>query len=400
LSGKPLVLTSTPLTGASKTRFYTTSVHGDVEALTDPATGDVTSSYRYTAYGSPDASGTLGEDSTDTATGGSADAGDPTKDVLNPYRYSAKRIDTASGGYDMGFRNYDPGLNTFLSRDMYNGALADLSLGMDPWNANRYAFAGGNPISHIELDGHKAAPASDTASAGEYDRQIVNLWIEQTTPTTDDPDELKQLFQGGAGWGPAGSGPDPYNIRGHSTCFYKAGCDAAYRHLMDHPDDVAGAKKLAATYCVTNQDECESYDKTSMVGSVLLSLVGGGGGARFTLKTLATAIARVSRPGAQLRRVGEVLESVEDVMANPHLLEGVSPMQVESIIGGSSNWVVGTLGRGRSAGRRWTMRELNASGTDYTGRYIQWSPGSTRHFGGAPYWKVSSGPLGTVRFAQ
>jgi len=56
----------------------------------------------------------------------------------------------------MGFRNYDPGLNSFLSRDMYNGALADLSLGMDPWNANRYAFAGGNPISHIELDGHEA----------------------------------------------------------------------------------------------------------------------------------------------------------------------------------------------------------------------------------------------------
>ncbi len=99
--GKPLVLTSTPLEGGSKTRFYTTSVHGDVEALTDPATGDVTSSYRYTAYGSPDASGTLGEDSTDTASGGSADADDPTKDVLNPYRYSSKRIDVASGGYDM-----------------------------------------------------------------------------------------------------------------------------------------------------------------------------------------------------------------------------------------------------------------------------------------------------------
>jgi RHS repeat-associated protein len=154
--GKPLVLTSTPLTGGSKTRFYTTSVHGDVEALTDPVTGDVTSSYRYTAYGSPDVSGTLGEDSTDTATGGSADADDPTADVLNPYRYSSKRIDVASGGYDMGFRNYDPGLNSFLSRDMYNGALADVSLGMDPWNANRYAFAGGNPISHIELDGHLA----------------------------------------------------------------------------------------------------------------------------------------------------------------------------------------------------------------------------------------------------
>jgi hypothetical protein len=54
----------------------------------------------------------------------------------------------------MGFRDYSPGLNRFLTRDMYNGALADLQLGTDPWNTNRYAFAGGNPITGIELDGH------------------------------------------------------------------------------------------------------------------------------------------------------------------------------------------------------------------------------------------------------
>jgi len=126
-----------------------------------------------------DASGTLGEDSTDTASGGSADADDPTKDVLNPYRYSSKRIDVASGGYDMGFRNYDPGLNSFLSRDMYNGALADLSLGMDPWNANRYAFAGGNPISLIELDGHRPVddqgnPVAGYTTTGVLEAPIVD----------------------------------------------------------------------------------------------------------------------------------------------------------------------------------------------------------------------------------
>jgi RHS repeat-associated protein len=54
----------------------------------------------------------------------------------------------------MGFRDYDPGLNRFLSRDSYNGALADLDLGLSPWTMNRYGFAGGNPVSLIELDGH------------------------------------------------------------------------------------------------------------------------------------------------------------------------------------------------------------------------------------------------------
>ena len=47
----------------------------------------------------------------------------------------------------MGFRDYNPGLNRFLTRDMYNGALADLNLGTDPYTGNRYAFAGGNPIT-------------------------------------------------------------------------------------------------------------------------------------------------------------------------------------------------------------------------------------------------------------
>ena len=124
----------------------TTNPRGDVEALTNPDTGTTTATYRYTAYGAPDPSGTTGEDKPPTS---------PTvDDVLNPYRYNAKRMDPATGKYDMGFRNYDPGLNTFLTRDMYNGALADMRLGLDPWNTNRYAYAGGNPLTRIELDGH------------------------------------------------------------------------------------------------------------------------------------------------------------------------------------------------------------------------------------------------------
>jgi hypothetical protein len=59
----------------------------------------------------------------------------------------------------MGFRDYSPGLNRFLTRDTYNGALADLHLGADPYTGNRYALAGGNPITGIELDGHLSGAA-------------------------------------------------------------------------------------------------------------------------------------------------------------------------------------------------------------------------------------------------
>lgn len=44
------------------------------------------------------------------------------------------------------------------------------------------------------------------------------------------------------------------------------------------------------------------------------------------------------------------------------------------------------------------LRELNSRGNKFTIRYIQYHPGSPRHYEGAPYWKISSGKGGTQRF--
>ncbi|MEU3995162.1 DNRLRE domain-containing protein [Streptomyces fungicidicus] len=131
--------------GTSEDGYYGYNSHTDVETLTDKD-GNSKSTYGYTAYGSDDESEFTGIDK--------PDAGDPTKETYNPYRYNSKRWDAHSGTYDMGFRDYNPGLNRFTSRDMYNGALADMGLGSDPYTGNRYAFTGGNPTSFVELDGH------------------------------------------------------------------------------------------------------------------------------------------------------------------------------------------------------------------------------------------------------
>jgi RHS repeat-associated protein len=153
--GEKLSMVDSPVGGGGspQTYFYGTNPHGDVETLTDND-GVTKASYRYEAFGGLDSSGTTGLDKL---------MNDPVQDadIVNPYRFNSMRVDGATGQYDMGFRNYDPGLNRYLTRDSYNGALDDLALGMDPWNTNRYAFAGGNPISFVELDGHLAAPASD-----------------------------------------------------------------------------------------------------------------------------------------------------------------------------------------------------------------------------------------------
>ncbi len=148
--GENLSLIDSPVNGTtSKKSFYGANPRGDIETLTDATTGETTSTYRYTAYGQPDKKGTTGDDEIHD---------DPTldADIVNPYRFNSARFDGATGTYDMGFREYNPGLNRFLTRDLFNGALTDLALGTDPWNANRYMFGGGNPISRIELNGHYA----------------------------------------------------------------------------------------------------------------------------------------------------------------------------------------------------------------------------------------------------
>ncbi|MFI6951536.1 DNRLRE domain-containing protein [Streptomyces sp. NPDC050422] len=131
--------------GTSEDGYYGYNSHTDVETLTDK-NGDTKATYGYTAYGNSDDSQFTGIDKPDTA--------DPTKEDYNPYRFNAKRWDANSGTYNMGFRGYDPGLNRFTTRDMYNGALADMGLGTDPYTGNRYAFTGGNPINRVEIDGH------------------------------------------------------------------------------------------------------------------------------------------------------------------------------------------------------------------------------------------------------
>ncbi|MFI0977155.1 DNRLRE domain-containing protein [Streptomyces sp. NPDC021093] len=131
--------------GKTDESYYGYNSHTDVETLTGND-GNAKATYGYTAYGSDDTSDFTGIDK--------PSATNPTKDAYNPYRFNSKRWDSASGTYDMGFRDYSPGLNRFTSRDMYNGALADMGLGTDPMTGNRYAFAGGNPASFAELDGH------------------------------------------------------------------------------------------------------------------------------------------------------------------------------------------------------------------------------------------------------
>ena len=142
-SGHRLSFTDTPYSGGSPgsptTYSYGYNVHGSVSQLVDPS-GGVKASYGYKPCGSPDSPLTRGD--TDQ------------KSPLNPFRYEAKHFDSGSSSYNTGARQYSADSNHFLTADVYHGALANLGLSGDLLTQDRYALAGGNPLSFIEWDGH------------------------------------------------------------------------------------------------------------------------------------------------------------------------------------------------------------------------------------------------------
>lgn len=131
--------------GTEEDSVYGYNPHSDVEQVTDDK-GDTKSTYGYTAYGKDDEQEFSGEDKPNQT--------QPDKPEENSYRFNTTRHDPSTDTYDMGFRDYSPGLNRFLTLDLYNGALADLGMTTDPWTNNRYAFGAGNPLSQVEIDGH------------------------------------------------------------------------------------------------------------------------------------------------------------------------------------------------------------------------------------------------------
>jgi RHS repeat-associated protein len=135
-------------------RSYTTDANGSVVALEDGAglidrstsDGDGREDYRYDPYGElvdPDP-----DDSQE------AEKYLDPRAQENPFRFEGFYYDSAVKTYDMLARAYRPETARFLSEDRYADAGLDIALQSDPLTQNRYVFAGGNPVSNVEWDGH------------------------------------------------------------------------------------------------------------------------------------------------------------------------------------------------------------------------------------------------------
>ncbi|MEM6376684.1 MAG: RHS repeat-associated core domain-containing protein, partial [Bacteroidota bacterium] len=91
-----------------------------------------------------------------------------------------------------------------------------------------------------------------------------------------------------------------------------------------------------------------------------------------------------------VRPVGKYLQSANDIMANPSLVEGQSYATVRAMVDGSEGWIHSEMLKTRSIDKGWVFRQVNENG-QLTGKLIQYHPGTHRHFGGHSYWKVSDG---------
>ena len=117
--GLRLAMTKNPDATEPQHYTYGYDVHGSVSQLLS-STGATEASYGYDPYGQEDTTLTKGDAATDQV------------NLLNPYRYSAKRYDTGSETLDMGARRFSPDVSRFIQQDLYRGALSDLSLSTDP----------------------------------------------------------------------------------------------------------------------------------------------------------------------------------------------------------------------------------------------------------------------------
>jgi RHS repeat-associated protein len=194
-----------------------------VEALEGKG-GSVSSTdrYHYTPYGDLEmGAGELGQvESSGNFSNATPENSLAADAQANKYRFEGFCYDSGVQTYDMLARPYRPSNGQFLVSDRFEQALGDQQLAADPLTQNRYAFAGGNPTSNVEYDGHGCIPTDPSdpthyhycsAGGGYSESSQTNPSTGQTTNTTSGPTGVIRSVTTGPGSssGSASSAPAP-----------------------------------------------------------------------------------------------------------------------------------------------------------------------------------------------
>lgn len=302
-----------------------------------------------------------------------------TDQAKQPYKYNGKELDPTHGLnlYDYSARYYDPAYGRFTSIDPF----AEKFYSWSPYN-----FGYCNPIRHIDPTGE--GPIDVLRGIGEGLEQKIDA-LEGLITTFAHKGPVAVIQQIGESLKPTDALIMVGNAMGMGAITSNMPVVDAVSADINGGDGSNTGKVIGGAIF----DAAMTVPVMKAEGALGRGTKAAGGIGNTTTKAGA-----VTEGTTALRKTGSVLESVSDVMANSQLIEGKSLLQVKSATGGANGWVQGTLNQGRSAGKGWMLREMNSKGTDYTGRMIQYHPGTPRHFNGEPYWKVSSGTGGTERY--
>jgi RHS repeat-associated protein len=154
-----------------------------------------------------------------------------------------------NGGLDyLNNRYHDPTLGRFISVDPIVGLTHDA-----------YGYGNGNPTTYSDPSG---LCAEDTGGAREACSRTPEQQASDTVTRTVNNGRQGDDFNLASNWGELGlvAGPaDSWNPGGADICFGALACREAEAHFNKHPKDIAGAKRIAATFCLDHMSDCERY---------------------------------------------------------------------------------------------------------------------------------------------
>ncbi|MFG2960811.1 RHS repeat-associated core domain-containing protein [Streptomyces sp. NPDC048291] len=281
--GATVAMRTTTGTSSGNTLTYLMADNQASTQLTVNAATGTTTRRRYTPFGD-ERSGTL---PTGTSNG-----------------FLGKTEDTTTGLSLLGARAYDPHLARFLSPD-------PLVTPYNPQNLSAYSYTNNNPINYTDPSGLGAVNSDGVmcgtgAQCDDFAKNHPDVgstpsqsdsdtsWQNTVTPASTDARTLgQQFYEFGVNKLAASTEGGYWYPKTHSSgesdivCFGRTACNAAYAYILRHPGDIAGAKHIAATYCLDHMAKCQTdarvWDRSQGIGTEFVQALGLGDGSALRI---------------------------------------------------------------------------------------------------------------------